>query len=643
MLGARLIGPAAARGKGAALPASPASLSAAASLAAQQQQQQPRGPAAPLPPLLIELPFGLSSFALPADFADRVLVGFFGATVIGQLYAWPIAIYLLAGALRAAAALLRSGRPLLAAAAAAAALLLLLYLRYILGAGFREAEVTPNVLAHAGEAGTAGGRRNKWFQAAPLKRWRQWTRLRRHTGAALVRWGPTPDPSRNYVWAGYPHGISAISAFANLVVDPAPLLDEPGGAAGAEEGEGRGREEEAGGGEQADSDGAEGNAAAANNAAAGTACHRGHFLDLFPGIAMHPMTLASNFKAPLVRDYCLALGLRPATRTSCAALLTEPTPLALAAAPPPPSPLLQSPTPPPLPPTPPPSSAAAAAAAAPIMPAERAEEGLRRRRPNAGAPAADDAARTSSDKQQQADGDDDDDDGADGNDPAPPPPPALAFRPSPGRAIFLSPGGAAEALLSRPGGHYDVIMARRKGFCRVAVATGADVVPVVMFGETELFDVVPLPAGSLGWRLQRLSHRTFGTSQPIFRGEGLLGADRAGLLPRRWVPGGGRPRLTTVVGQPVRNEGGPWAGGGAGAAGSPPPSWPPRIPKRGADPAFEAAVDALHARYVAAFKALFAAHVGTFHPGAALRIVDGDDEEDGEGGGGGGETEAHHR
>ena len=38
--------------------------------------------------------------------------------------------------------------------------------------------------------------------------------------AQLVRVGPPLDPSRAYVFAGFPHGISAISAFANLVVDP---------------------------------------------------------------------------------------------------------------------------------------------------------------------------------------------------------------------------------------------------------------------------------------------------------------------------------------------------------------------------------------------------------------------------------------
>lgn len=194
-------------------------------------------------------------------------------------------------------------------------------------------------------------------------------------------------------------------------------------------------------------------------------------------------------------------------------------------------------------------------------------------------------------------------------------------------------------MLSRPGGNYDILLASRKGFCRVALATGADVVPVLLFGETELFDVWHPPRGSLAWRLQRLSHRLFGTSQPIFRGEGLFGAQYTGLLPRRWSPGCGRPRLTTVVGQPVRVEGGPWRSGGEGGEGngassSCSSSWPPRIPKRGADPAFEAAVDALHARYCSALKALFEEHRRAYHPqGAELRVADDKDGEGGEGGG----------
>lgn len=596
MLAARLVAPAeaaparkSAAGKGLdASSSSPASSSSSPPAASRRRRSSSDSASA-------SLHLTLPTF-LPADFPDRLLVGFFGTTVIGQLYTWPLAALLLYSAPKAARALSAAGRPLLSALVVALAAGLLLYLRFILGRGFREAEVTPNARPLDDNGRAASEELVKfWWQRAPLKRWRQWSRLRRFVGAQLVRVGPPLDPSRAYVFAGFPHGISAISAFANLVVDP-PLP-----VAGEGDDEQDGDDGDDGAGEQeAQSKPAPAAAAAAADAAADAAPspspspppplpaaadrHRGSFGRLFPGLSMHAMTLASNFKAPLVREYCLSLGLRPATRTSCAALLTERLP-----------------------------AVAPAASTAPPPSSAPPSSGPRRR--------------------HLATGHDDDDDKATTTTTAPSTtatPDSPSFRPAPGRAIFLAPGGAAEALLCRPGGCYDVLLARRKGFCRVALATGADVVPVLMFGETDLFDVWIPPAGSFAWKMQRLSHRLFGTSQPIFRGEGLLGADHKGLLPRRWSPGCGRPRLTTVVGQPVRVEGGPWRSAGEEAGGGSAPSWPPRIPKRGADPAFEAAVDALHARYCRALRALFDEHRRAYHPqGAELRVADGGGDEAG--------------
>jgi hypothetical protein len=656
MLGARLIEPAAMDGGKPHLrsPPSPSASSlAAAETAGKPAAQAARRPRRSSPaPLLNSLDLPLVALTLPPDFADRLLVGFFGATVIGQLYTWPLALFLLASLTKAALRGWREGggggaatATTAALAPAFAALALLLYLCFILGRGFREAEVTPNELdvvkgedqdqAAAGPPTKRSSvrRSNKWWSRAPLRSWPQWARLRRHTAAKLVRAGPPLDPGRSYVFAGYPHGISAISAFANLVVDP-PREDEEEeeeqGPVAAPEQEAQSRrprrqQEEEGPEAPPSSSGASDDGAVPAPPPPPTT-QSGSFRALFPGITMHAMTLASNFKAPLVREYCLSLGLRPATRSACAALLTEPC-----------------------------CSAAAAAAAGKEEEEEEDNDGeeedgkeeqgyhqqdgttLRHRRP---------PTTTTTTLQQQ-------------KKPTaaatPSSAPTTTFRPSPGRAIFLSPGGAAEALLSRPGGQYDLVLARRKGFCRVAVATGSDVVPVLMFGETELFDVWHPPQGSRAWRLQRLSHRLFGTSQPVFSGEGLLGAHVKGLLPKRWLPGSGRPRLTTVVGQPVRVEGGSWGGAGAAghaggggdkqvvlpaaasAADRPPSSfpspssssssWPPRIPKRGADPAFEQAVDALHGRYVAALKELFDQYAPLYHPGAVLRLADGEEEE----------------
>lgn len=145
----------------------------------------------------------------------------------------------------------------------------------------------------------------------------------------------------------------------------------------------------------------------------------------------------------------------------------------------------------------------------------------------------------------------------------------------PGSAIVLFPGGAAEALVTEQGKH-KLILKRRKGFARIAVATGASLVPVFCFGETELFETWLAQPGTLMHRLQHLSHKYWGTSQPLFRGNGVFG-DR-GLLPLQ------RP-ITTVVGAPIavtRVD--------AATAGQ---------------AAFDAAVDELHETYCAALQQLF--------------------------------------
>ena len=83
----------------------------------------------------------------------------------------------------------------------------------------------------------------------------------------------------------------------------------------------------------------------------------------------------------------------------------------------------------------------------------------------------------------------------------------------------------------------------RKGFVRVALTTGAHLVPVLSFGENDLFDPIAVEKHSFTWYTQQLTKTMLGFCVPPFVGRGLLGY-QYGLLPKP------RP-IVTVVGKPL--------------------------------------------------------------------------------------------
>lgn len=135
-------------------------------------------------------------------------------------------------------------------------------------------------------------------------------------------------------------------------------------------------------------------------------------------------------------------------------------------------------------------------------------------------------------------------------------------------------GGAAESLVSAPG-TYDLVLGRRKGFVRLALETGAALVPVINFGENDAFHTHIPAKGSLLERWQHTSKALFGFTLPLAWGTGLLTS--WGMVPRR-VP------LVTVVGAPLAV---------------------PELEGCRHDPKFEEAVDKVHAQYVAALMELW--------------------------------------
>lgn len=65
-----------------------------------------------------------------------------------------------------------------------------------------------------------------------------------------------------------------------------------------------------------------------------------------------------------------------------------------------------------------------------------------------------------------------------------------------GRAITITVGGSREYAIAQPD-TMGVVIRIRKGFVRVAVETGADIVPVIAFGENDLFSPVDVQASFL--------------------------------------------------------------------------------------------------------------------------------------------------
>lgn len=169
------------------------------------------------------------------------------------------------------------------------------------------------------------------------------------------------------------------------------------------------------------------------------------FGQLFPGITNTLLTLDSNFRIPLYRDYALRLGLASVSRESCENILSK---------------------------------------------GGRNGEGM-------------------------------------------------------GRAITIVVGGARESLDAQPDS-LRLVLKRRKGFVKLAIRTGADLVPVLAFGENELYDQFN-PAGHPHiHKFQMLVKNMLGFTIPLFHARGVFNYD-VGMMPYR------RP-LNIVVGRPIMIE-----------------------------------------------------------------------------------------
>ncbi|OCL10398.1 diacylglycerol O-acyltransferase 2A [Glonium stellatum] len=112
-----------------------------------------------------------------------------------------------------------------------------------------------------------------------------------------------------------------------------------------------------------------------------------------------------------------------------------------------------------------------------------------------------------------------------------------------GRAITIVIGGARESLDARPGA-MRLVLGRRKGFVKLAIRTGADLVPVLAFGENDIYEQVDAAEHPRVHRLQLLVKKLMGFTVPLFHARGVFNYD-VGMMPYR------RP-LNVVVGRPIK-------------------------------------------------------------------------------------------
>ncbi|OBT49740.1 hypothetical protein VE04_10102 [Pseudogymnoascus sp. 24MN13] len=111
-----------------------------------------------------------------------------------------------------------------------------------------------------------------------------------------------------------------------------------------------------------------------------------------------------------------------------------------------------------------------------------------------------------------------------------------------GRAITIVVGGARESLDARPG-TLRLVLRRRNRLVKMALRTGADLVPVLGFGENELYDQFSVENRPWIRRGQDLLKRTLGWTLPLFHARGVFNYD-VGLVPYRRA-------VNVVVGRPI--------------------------------------------------------------------------------------------
>ncbi|KAI8848392.1 diacylglycerol acyltransferase [Chytridium lagenaria] len=110
---------------------------------------------------------------------------------------------------------------------------------------------------------------------------------------------------------------------------------------------------------------------------------------------------------------------------------------------------------------------------------------------------------------------------------------------SSGNALIIVTGGGEEYLYMTPK-TMDLVLTKRKGFVKLALTTGASLVPIITFGENDVFTRIETP---LVKRLTAFTQWAAHFAFPAFSG-------RFGLI----VRGGGAPIFVTKVEHPTEQQ-----------------------------------------------------------------------------------------
>merc|ERR1719189_2316614 len=114
-----------------------------------------------------------------------------------------------------------------------------------------------------------------------------------------------------------------------------------------------------------------------------------------------------------------------------------------------------------------------------------------------------------------------------------------------GVAAVLIPGGALEAL-NDDEDKIRLVLNRRKGFVKLALRFGVDMVPTFSFGESRVYDQVQAHDGSRLRSFQTWAEKWVGFVPVIFFGRGIFQYNY-GIIPHR-------QKITVVVGKPLPVE-----------------------------------------------------------------------------------------